>query len=120
MASLEAPDPGSKRTHLRLYVAGESTRSRNALENLRRLVDSGRPGPCEVEVVDVLEHPELAERERILATPTLLKVSPAPRRRIIGDLFDAEQVLMVVAPHRMGQRRDKSTEDRTPLAPDLQ
>ena len=107
----------SKGTYLRLYVAGESSRSRNALENLRRLLDSGRPGPCELEVVDVLAHPELAERERILATPTLLKVFPLPRRRIIGDLSDLEEVLQLVAPLRSGHGAQA---DPTPPSRNLQ
>jgi hypothetical protein len=54
--------------------------------------------PCEVEVIDVLQFPDLAERERVLATPTLLKESPLPRRRITGDLSDLEQVLRIIAP----------------------
>jgi len=87
-------------TRLTLYVAGESPRSNQAVENLRRLLDSGLPGPCEIEVVDVLQHPEVAERERVLATPTLLKQFPPPRRRIIGDLSDIQQLMRVLAPDR--------------------
>jgi circadian clock protein KaiB len=83
---------------LKLFVAGNSPRSRHALENLHRLVESGLSGHCEIEIVDVLQDPEQAERERVLATPTLVREAPLPRRRIIGDLSDAAQVLRVVVP----------------------
>jgi circadian clock protein KaiB len=98
------PAPAATPTRLTLYVAGESTRSNQAVENLRRLLESPLSGPYELAVVDVLRHPELAERERVLATPTLLKQFPPPRRRIIGDLSDIEQLMGVLAPDR--GRRD--------------
>jgi len=60
--------------------------------------DTGKllSGQCEITVVDVLEHPELAEREKILATPTLVKVAPPPLRRLIGDLSDKALVLSLL------------------------
>lgn len=106
MTAFDTPEPGRavEATRLKLYVAGESARSVQAVEHLRRLLESGLSGPCELEVVDVLQHPELAERERVLATPTLLKEFPPPRRRIIGDLSNVQQLLGVLAPAR--GRRD--------------
>lgn len=90
-------------TRFTLYVAGNSARSQRAIHNLRQIVDSGLSGLCEFEVVDVLESPELAERERILATPTLLRDSPPPRRRVTGDLSNLEQVFGFIAPElRLG------------------
>jgi circadian clock protein KaiB len=85
-------------TRFTLFVAGNSARSRRAIQNIRQIVDSGLSGPCEVDVVDVLESPEEAERERILATPTLLRDHPPPRRRVTGDLSNREQVLGFIAP----------------------
>lgn len=78
-----------------LYVTGDTTRSAEAIANLQEIqrLLSGR---CEITVIDVLEHPELAERERILATPTLVKSSPPPSRRLIGDLSDQTLVLSLL------------------------
>ena len=79
---------------LRLFVAGSSPRARQALDNLKRLCEEELEGRYQVEVVDVLERPDLAEEERILATPTLVKRLPPPLRRVIGDLSDKEKVLL--------------------------
>lgn len=89
--------------HFRLFVAGNSPRSTQAVENLKRLGDDALEGRYEMEVVDVLENPERAEEDRILATPTLVKHAPLPQRRVMGDLSDTETVLRVLAPGaRMG------------------
>jgi circadian clock protein KaiB len=85
-------------TRLKLYVAGVSSRSQRAIDNLCDLVSSGRAGACEIEVIDVLEFPERAEQERVLATPTLLKDFPPPRRRVTGDLSDLDQVMRILSP----------------------
>ncbi|MEE8600760.1 circadian clock KaiB family protein [Euzebya tangerina] len=77
---------------LTLYVAGRSPRAERALQNLQRLLDH-RGIPFEVEVVDVLDRPDLAEKALILATPTLLRNNPLPPRRLIGDLSDTAVVL---------------------------
>ena len=79
---------------LRLYITGRTSQSQRALENLRAICDSDLAGAYEVEVIDVLEHPALAENEKILATPTLVKRLPEPVRKIIGDLSDREKVLL--------------------------
>lgn len=79
-----------------LYVVGDNPRSTRAIENLRRLVDERLAGPCEVEVIDVLQFPDRAEDERILATPTLIKHFPLPRRRVTGDLSDAVRLLEAI------------------------
>jgi circadian clock protein KaiB len=78
---------------LTLYIAGPSVRSEHAVTNLRRICDR-LVGQCELTIIDVLERPHLAEHERILATPTVIRDSPLPRRRIIGDLSDVEQVML--------------------------
>lgn len=79
---------------LRLYVTGRTPQSQRAIENLRTICDADLSGSYEVEVIDVLEHPALAENEKILATPTLVKKLPEPVRKIIGDLSDREKVLL--------------------------
>ena len=76
----------------RLYVAGRTSRSRQAIANLRRLADERLGSDYELVVVDVLEDPGSAEAARILATPTLVRERPTPTRRITGDLSDALRV----------------------------
>ena len=78
---------------LRLYVTGRTLNSRCAIENLRDLCERELAGRYRLETIDVLVHPERAERDHILATPTLMKIRPAPARRIIGDLSERERVL---------------------------
>ena len=77
---------------LRLYLSGQSSRSQTALANLRRLLAGADGIACELEVVDILEQPELAEEQSLLATPTLIKMAPPPMRRVIGDLSDLQAV----------------------------
>ena len=79
---------------LKLYVTGQTARSRCATDNLRRICDQELPGRYELQIIDVLERPQVAEDEKVLATPTVVKARPTPVRRIIGDLSDAEQVLL--------------------------
>jgi circadian clock protein KaiB len=77
---------------LRLYVSGQALNSRTAIRNLESLRAVLADGAA-VEVVDVRERPELAEEDRILATPTLVRRTPEPVRKIIGDLSDIGRVL---------------------------
>jgi circadian clock protein KaiB len=79
---------------IRLYVTGETPRSQMAIANLRRICEQELKGQYELVVIDVLNHPQLAEDEKILATPTVVKELPHPIRRIIGDLSDSERVLL--------------------------
>lgn len=73
----------------RLYVAGDTTRSHAAARNLRRLLETAVPGAAHsLEIIDVLERPDLAEQERIIATPLAVRVSPPPARYIVGDISD--------------------------------
>jgi circadian clock protein KaiB len=78
---------------LELYIVGQSRHSEAAVTNLRRLCEDKRVGDCQLEIIDVLEHPDAAEAANIVATPTLIKRAPAPVRRIVGDLSVAEAVL---------------------------
>lgn len=79
---------------LRLYITGRTPKSEQAINNLRRICEEELKGQFEMIVIDVLERPQLAEDEKILATPTLIKELPPPLRRIIGDLSDKEKVLL--------------------------
>jgi circadian clock protein KaiB len=93
---------------LKLYVAGKTLNAETAIANLRRICDEELGGQYELEIVDVLEHPQQAEDDRILATPTLIKQLPPPLRRVIGDLSDKHKVLLglEVRPTSLGQAPD--------------
>jgi circadian clock protein KaiB len=89
------PKGGSLPTYLlKLYVTGTSPRAEVAIANLRRICEQELRGQYQLEIIDVLEHPQSAEDDRILATPTLIKQLPPPLRRVIGDLSDTEKVLL--------------------------
>ena len=79
---------------LKLFVTGQTPRSINAISNIRRLCERELPGRYKLTIVDVLEQPQLAENERIMATPTLIKITPPPAMRIIGDLSDSRRVFV--------------------------
>jgi circadian clock protein KaiB len=78
---------------LRLFVAGASPRSQRAISIMRRLCDGHLAGLCDFRVIDVYADPEATRHYQIVATPTLVKVSPAPLRRVVGDLSDAAKLL---------------------------
>jgi circadian clock protein KaiB len=78
---------------LMLFVTGQSHRSTRAIDSVRALCEGALRGQCRLEVIDVLEQPQLAEDEKVLATPTLLRRFPPPPRRLIGDLSDPQRVL---------------------------
>lgn len=79
---------------LRLYVAGQTAKSLAAFANLKRLCEEHLAGMYEIEVVDLIENPRLAQGDQILALPTLVRRLPPPIRKIIGDLSDTERVLV--------------------------
>jgi circadian clock protein KaiB len=76
----------------RLFVAGETTRSLRAAAHIRQLCAEALHDDYELEIVDVLERPDLADDARILATPTVIKTAPLPLRRVIGDLSDLQRL----------------------------
>ncbi|HEX3861086.1 MAG TPA: circadian clock KaiB family protein [Stellaceae bacterium] len=78
---------------LRLFVAGNTARSRRAIENLRRVCDEYLTGKLDLEVIDIYQQPEFAERLQVIAAPTLVKLLPLPVRRLVGDLSQKERVL---------------------------
>src|SRR5215212_5557137 len=79
---------------LKLYVTGATPRAETAIANLKRICEQELGGQYQLEIIDVLEHPDLAENDKILATPTLIKQLPPPLRKVIGDLSDKEKVLL--------------------------
>jgi circadian clock protein KaiB len=82
---------------LKLYISGQTPRSERAIANLHRLCEEELSGEYELDIVDVLEHPERAVDEKIIATPTLVKELPPPLQCIVGDLSDKEKVLLVLS-----------------------
>ncbi|MBC7970567.1 MAG: circadian clock protein KaiB [Verrucomicrobia bacterium] len=84
-----------KKTYiLKLYVAGNTPSSIRALKVLNDILEKDFQGVYALKVIDVLKNPQLAEEDKILATPTLSKILPPPVRKIIGDLSDREKVLI--------------------------
>lgn len=90
-SSAEAPIPV---WDLRLYVAGQSPKSLTAFANLKRICEEHLAGQYRIEIIDLLENPQLAADEQILALPTLVRKLPEPIRKIIGDLSNTERVLV--------------------------
>jgi len=80
--------------HLRLYVAGQSPKSLRAFANLKDLCEAHLVGHYEIEIIDLVEDPTLAQGDDVLAIPTLVRRLPAPLRKIIGDLSDTDRVLV--------------------------
>ena len=79
---------------LTLYITGQTPKSQRAIANMQRICEDELAGQYELVIIDVLERPQLAENQKILATPTLIKELPLPLRRVIGDLSDTEKVLL--------------------------
>lgn len=84
----------NKQWQLRLYVAGQTPKCLAAFANLKRLCEEHMDGNYHIEIVDLLQHPQLAKGDQILAIPTLVRKLPEPVRKIIGDLSNTERVLV--------------------------
>jgi circadian clock protein KaiB len=93
-----------KQWELRLYVAGQSPKSIDAIVNLKRLCETHLAGLYRIEVIDLLENPRLSVDDQIVAIPTLVRKLPTPMRKIIGDLSNSERTLVGL------QLRPKPTE----------
>ncbi len=83
-----------KTWELRLYVAGQTSKSMAALSNLKKLCEEHLQGQYRIEVIDLLENPALAKGDQIFAIPTLVRKLPEPIKKIIGDLSNKERVLV--------------------------
>jgi circadian clock protein KaiB len=79
---------------LRLYVAGQTPKSLTAFSNLKQICEDHLKGRYRIEVIDLVEQPQLSRGDQILAIPTLVRKLPQPVRKIIGDLSDTERVLV--------------------------
>ena len=84
----------AERWDLRLYVAGQTERSLRAIRNLTRICKEHLEGRYSIEVIDLLEHPQLAAGDQILALPTLVRRLPEPVKKILGDLSNEDRVLV--------------------------
>jgi circadian clock protein KaiB len=83
-----------KQWNLRLYIAGQTPKSVTALANLKRICEEHMDGQYHIEIIDLLENPQLARKDQIVAIPTLVRELPQPLRRIIGDLSNTQKVLV--------------------------
>ena len=79
-----------------LFVSGMSIKSVKAIENINRICDNQLKGKCELRIIDVTKHPQMAKQYQIIGLPTLIKSEPAPTRIILGDLSEMEKVLRIL------------------------
>jgi circadian clock protein KaiB len=89
-----SPRRRAKLWQLRLYVAGQTPKSLTAFSNLKKICESHLSGRYSIEVIDLVEQPQLSRGDQILAIPTLVRKLPQPVRKIIGDLSDTKRVLV--------------------------
>lgn len=90
----DADESSAEKWDLRLYVAGQTPRSVAAFANLKRLCEEHLAGHYNIEVIDLVKHPQLAAGDQIIAIPTLVRKLPQPIRKIVGDLRDTERALV--------------------------
>lgn len=95
------PSEGAEHWDLRLYVAGQTDKSLRAINNLKRICKEHLEGRYSIEVIDLLERPQLAAGDQIIALPTLVRRLPEPIKKILGDLSNQERVLigLDIRPH---------------------
>lgn len=79
---------------LKLYVAGQTSKSIAAFANLKKICEEHLAGRYRIEIVDLLKNPRLAKGDQIIAVPTLVRQLPPPVKKIIGDLANTERVLV--------------------------
>jgi circadian clock protein KaiB len=91
--STPAPVHGAARYLLELYITGTTSQSARAIANVRKICEDYLEGYYELEVVDISQHPALAQTEQIIAAPTLIKKFPLPLRRFVGDMSRTARIL---------------------------
>jgi circadian clock protein KaiB len=84
----------TKEWDMRIYVAGKTSKMQAAIDNLKKVCDEHLKGRYHIEVIDLMEHPQLAAGEQILAIPTVVRKLPEPVKRLIGDLSVTEKVIV--------------------------
>ena len=99
LASLMSSASDPNRRELRPYLAGKTAKSLAAMENLKRICEEHLPGQYDIEVVDLLVHPQLAKGDQIVAIPTLVRKLPEPIRKVIGDLSNTDRTLVGLQLH---------------------
>ncbi len=92
--ALPPASPDDQNFRLRLYVAGQTPKSILAFRNLKLICEEHLQGRYEIEIIDLVENPQLAQGDQILAVPTLVRRLPEPIKKIIGDLSNTERVLV--------------------------
>lgn len=88
--------PAEPHCELYLYITGASPNSARAIENISAICEQYLPGKHTLHIIDVHQEPELAAREQIIALPLLIRKSPSPERRLIGDMRDTGKVLRIL------------------------
>ncbi len=101
-----APETDPAHYRMRLFVTGTTPRSARAIQNLRAICEDYLQGRYDLEVIDIYQHPEHVKAEQIVVTPTLVKQTPLPVRKLIGDLSDTARVLigLDIEPNRLPAR----------------
>lgn len=102
-AAAKAPPPRVQKYVLRLFVAGATAKSHQALMHVRELCEGPLKNNCELEVIDIYQQPKMARENQIVATPTLIKEAPRPVRRFIGSLFDLSSLFAELDPMPRGK-----------------
>ena len=93
--AVQSQPPREEETwELRLYVAGQTPKSITAFQNLKKICEEHLAGRYRIEVIDLMEHPQLAAGDQIIAIPTLVRKLPSPLRKIVGDLRNTERALV--------------------------
>ncbi len=95
---------------LRLYVAGMTPKSKEAILNIKKICDGHLEGRYELDVIDITRNPVLAAGEQIVATPTLIRKLPAPLRRFIGDMTQVERILLGIDLRKKDTGKDTGTQ----------
>jgi circadian clock protein KaiB len=94
MTGVKGKGRTQKEWELKIYVAGETDKSRAAIENLRRVCEEHLKGEYHIEVVDLVKHPQLAAEDQIFAVPTVIRQLPEPIKKLIVDLSATEKVVV--------------------------
>ena len=82
--------------NLKLYVTGMSEKSMNAIRNIKRIIDEHLKDCCDLEIIDLYKRPEFAEENQIIFSPSLVKISPLPKRIMIGSFADIDKIKQVL------------------------
>ncbi len=91
---LKLKDKSRRRYSLRLYICGMTFRSTQAIENIRKICEEYLQGRCDLEIIDIFKRPDQAKEAQIIAAPTLIKLSPLPIHRMVGNMSDTQKVLL--------------------------